>query len=83
MGRFEIKFSREAAKQYKKLPKEYKSLVEIALFRLSEGLGLDLKPVEGERDVYRIRVGKYRVLFRKFNKTVLVFRISPRGDVYK
>jgi len=33
-------------------------LVEIALFRLSEGLELDLKPVEGERDVYRIRVGK-------------------------
>lgn len=83
MGRFEINFSREAAKQYKKLPKEYKSLVEIALFRLSEGLELDLKPVEGEKDVYRIRVGKYRVLFRKFNKTVLVFRISPRGDVYK
>jgi hypothetical protein len=26
---------------------------------------------------------KYRVLFRKFNKIVLVFRISPRGDVYK
>ena len=83
MGRFEIKFSREAAKQYKKLPKEYKSLVEIALFRLSEGLELDLKPVEGEKDVYRIRVGKYRVLFIKFNKTVLAFKISPRGDVYK
>jgi mRNA-degrading endonuclease RelE of RelBE toxin-antitoxin system len=43
LGRFEIKFSREAAKQYKKLPKEYKRLVEIALFRLSEGLELDLK----------------------------------------
>jgi len=83
LGRFEINFSREAAKQYKKLPKEYKSLVEIALFRLSEGLELDLKPVEGEKNVYRIRVGKYRVLFIKFNKTVLVFRISPRGDVYK
>ena len=83
MGRFEIKFSREAAKQYKKLPKEYKSLVEIALLRLSEGLELDLKPVEGEKDVYRMRVGRYRVLFIKFNKTVLVFRISPRGDVYK
>jgi len=49
LGRFEIKFSGEAAKQYKKLPKEYKSLVEIALFRLSEGLELDLKPVEGEK----------------------------------
>jgi mRNA interferase RelE/StbE len=83
LGRFEIKFSREAAKQYKKLPKEYKSVVDIALLRLSEGLELDLKPVQGEKDVYRIRVGRYRVLFTKFNKTVLVFRISPRGDVYK
>jgi mRNA interferase RelE/StbE len=83
LGRFEVKFSREAAKQYKKLAKEYKSLVEIALFRLFEGLELDLKPIGGKKDVYRIRVGKYRVLFIKFNKTVLVFRISPRGDVYK
>jgi mRNA interferase RelE/StbE len=58
-------------------------LVDIALLRLSEGLELDLKPVQGEKDVYRIRVGRYRVLFTKFNKTVLVFRISPRGDVYK
>ena len=83
MGRFEIESSREAAKQYKKLPKEYKSLVGVALSRLSEGLGLDLKPVEGEKDVYRIRVGKYRMLFTKSDRTVLVFKISPRGDVYK
>ena len=58
-------------------------MVDIALFRLSEGLELDLKPVEGEKDAYRIRVGKYRVLFMKFNKTVLAFKISPRGGVYK
>jgi mRNA interferase RelE/StbE len=80
---FEIEFSREAAKQYKKLPKEYKNLVDIVLSRLSEGLELDLRPVEGEKDVYRIRVGKYRVLFMKFSKAVLVFKIAPRGEVYK
>jgi mRNA interferase RelE/StbE len=83
LGKFEIKFSREAAKKYKKLPREYKNLVDIVLSRLSEGLELDLRPVEGEKDVYRIRVGKYRVLFIKFDKTVLVFKIAPRGDVYK
>jgi len=83
LGRFEIKFSREAAKQYKKLPNGYKRLIEIALSRLSEGLELDLRPVEGEKDVYRIRVGKYRMLFMKFSKSVLVFRISPGGDAYK
>jgi mRNA interferase RelE/StbE len=76
LGRFEIKFSREAVKQYKKLPKEYKRLVDIAPFRLPEGLELDLKPVEGEKNVYRIRVGRYRMLLMKFNNTVLVFRVS-------
>ena len=83
MGRLEIKFSKEAAKQYRRLPKEYRSLVDIALYRLSQGLELDLKPIEGETHIYRTRVGKYRVLLRKFDKTVLVFRISTRGDVYK
>jgi mRNA interferase RelE/StbE len=83
LERFEIEFSREAARQYKKLPKEYRRLVEVVLFRLSQGSKLDLKPVQGSEDVFRIRVGRYRILFTRFNKTVLVFRISPRGDVYK
>ena len=83
MARVEVALSTEAARQYRKLPKEYKTLVDIALSRLAEGTMVDLKPVEGRRDVYRIRVGKYRVLFRRFDKTVLVFRISPRGDAYK
>jgi len=83
LGRLEVKFSKEASKQYKKLPKEYKTLVDIALYRLSENLELDLKPIEGERDVYRVRIGKYRVLLRKFDKTVLVFRVSTRRGAYK
>ena len=83
MGSFEIEFSREAARQYKRLPKEYKRLVDIAFSRLLEGLRLDLKPVQGEKDVYRIRVGRYRVLLTKLDDVILVFKISPRGDVYK
>ena len=60
MGKIEIEFSKEPAKQYKKLPKGYKRLVDIALYRLSQNLHIDLKPIKGERDIYRIRVGKYR-----------------------
>ena len=83
MGKFEVEFSREAAKQYRKLPREYKSLVDIVLHKFSERLELDLKPVKGRKDIYRVRVGRYRVLLRKFDKTVLVFKISTRGGVYK
>jgi mRNA-degrading endonuclease RelE of RelBE toxin-antitoxin system len=83
LGRFEVRLSREAGRHYNKLPKDYKRLVDIALFRLSEGLELNLRPVKGKKDVYRIRVGKYRILFVKFNESLLVFKISPKGDVYK
>jgi len=79
----EIAFSREAARQYRRLPKDYKALADIALLRLSQGLDLDLKSVQGEVDVYRIRIGKYRMLFRRFSDTAVVFRIAPRGDAYK
>ena len=83
MGRFEIEFSKKAAKQYRKLPQDYKSLLDIALKRLCDGIPTDLKPVEGEKDVYRLRVGRYRILFKRHNKTVLIAKIGTRGDIYK
>ena len=58
MGRPEIEFSREAAGQYRKLPTEYRRLIDMALRRLSEGSPLEVRPVQGRRDIYRIRVGR-------------------------
>lgn len=83
MGRFKIEFSREAARYYKRLPKDYKTLVDLALLKLSEGLPADIKPIIGEKDSFRIRVGKYRILFTVIKDTLLITRIGPRGDVYK
>lgn len=83
MGRFEIEFSKNAAKDYLKLPKDYKALIDLALSKLSEGMPLDIKPITGEENTYRIRVGKYRILLEIIEKTVLISRIRSRGDVYK
>jgi mRNA-degrading endonuclease RelE of RelBE toxin-antitoxin system len=47
----EIGFSREAARQYKRLPKGYKSLVEVGLSRLPEDVELDPKPAKGDSGV--------------------------------
>lgn len=52
MGKFKIEFSRNAAKDYKKLPKDYKALIDAALIKLSEGLPADVKPITGENNVY-------------------------------
>lgn len=83
MGKVKIEFSRNAAKDYKKLPKDYKALIDAALLKLSEGIPADVKPITGENNVYRIRIGKYRILFTMIEKTLLITRIATRGGVYK
>lgn len=85
MGRFKVEFSKGAAKDYRRLPEDYKALVDLALLKLSEGLPTDIKPITGEKDSYRIRIGKYRILFAiiKDKNAFLVTKIGPRGDVYK
>ncbi len=83
MGKYSVEFSKKATKNYARLPEDYKSLVDLALYKLSEGLPIDIKPIIGEKDIYRIRVGQYRILFTIIDNVVLISRIGPRGDVYK
>lgn len=83
MERLEIEFSKKAAKTYKKLPADYKELVDSVLKKFTDGLPIDIKPITGEENIYRIRVGKYRILCEVIGKTLLVARIRSRGDVYK
>ena len=49
MGKFKVEFSRDAAKGYRKLPKDYKALVDLALLKLSEGLPIDAKPIRARK----------------------------------
>lgn len=63
MGKFEIELSKNAAKDYKKLPADYKTLVNLTLRKLSNRIPVDIKPIIGEENTYRIRVGKGSVNF--------------------
>jgi len=81
--KYSIEFSKKAAKSYARLPEDYKTLVDLALYKLSEGLPVDIKPILGEKDIYRIRVGRYRILFTIIDNVVLISSIGPRGDIYK
>ena len=82
MERYNIELTKNALKSYKKLPKEYKTLVDLALFKLSEDLPLDIVSIKGEKNIYRIRIGKYRILFIELNNTILIINIGTRGDIY-
>lgn len=82
MAGYQIEFSKSALKNYKKLPEQYKILVNLALKKLSEDKHLDIKPIKGEKDTFRIRVGMYRILYIKIDHTLLIIKIAHRKDAY-
>jgi mRNA interferase RelE/StbE len=43
----------------------------------------DIKKMSGASGQYRLRVGKYRVLFYMAEDAVVVSKIAPRGQAYK
>jgi mRNA-degrading endonuclease RelE of RelBE toxin-antitoxin system len=62
--------------------------------RVKEGLrslesfpsvGLDFVKVAGEDNVYRVRFGKFRALFKVYEseKTIVIVKIDPRKRVYE
>jgi len=56
--------------------------------RLKQGIeGIpagDIKKLRGHTDIYRLRVGDWRIIFSySDNDTVLIERISPRGGAYR
>lgn len=84
-----IVFEKSAIKYLKGLPRPQRDLILTAIEKLThkpaEG---DIKPLSGYRDGrYRLRVGKYRVIYKYQNEydiqILCVMDIGSRGDIYK
>jgi mRNA interferase RelE/StbE len=83
LERYKIKFSKQASKDYKILPKTYKVLIDNELLKFEKGITIDIKKVLGEDNCFRIRVGKYRILIIIKEQLAIVTDIGTRGDIYK
>ena len=84
--RYRVDFSRPAAKELEALPREVQARI---ILRVTE-LGDDPRPhgvskLQGEDDLYRIRVGKYRVIYTIVDDRLIVtvVRVGDRKDVYR
>lgn len=46
---------------------------------------LDIKKLKGNTDAFRLRTGKFRIIYQILNKELVILVISAgtRGDVYK
>ena len=84
-----IFFTKTAAKELRKIrqgnPDIFRKIRESIKDLAENPFPNGYKKLKGEDDAYRIRVGSYRVLYTVKDAELLieVFRVGPRGDVYK
>ena len=86
--RYKIVFAKKAKKELQAIDIVWQVRIVKKLELLSENysfLAKSTKKLMGREENYRLRVGKYRVIFRKEKKIllILVLRIAHRRDVYR
>jgi mRNA-degrading endonuclease RelE of RelBE toxin-antitoxin system len=77
-----IQFTKKADEDYLNLPLNYRELVDRTLIKFKSGIPVDIKPVQSEKDTYRIRIGRYRLLFIKITSDIIIIKIKKRDDIY-
>jgi mRNA interferase RelE/StbE len=81
-----VEFGTKALKVLSKLEKDDKERVFKRIKERGESpFPPNSKKLKGERDVCRIRVGDFRVLYKviRENEAVLIFRVDKRSRVYR
>lgn len=55
-------------------------LKAISKLEAGDDTGLDIRPLKGYKNIYRARVGDYRILFSRDNKQFELIELSKRDD---
>jgi len=86
MTRYRIEVSATAERQIRKLPRAD----QIRVIRLIQSLSSEPRPpgcrkLTGYDDVFRVRLGRYRVLYSIEDRrlVVIVLKVGDRKDVYR
>ena len=81
---YEIIFSRRAEKFINYLSEEEKERFKKVFEKLSENpYSYPYKKIRGKTRMYRVRVGRYRVLYHIEGHTIIVIKIDTREKSYK
>ncbi len=79
---YRVELMPKAIKDLKHIPKPYAKNVLDKIQVLEGGLTGDIKKLTNFSPEYRLRVGKYRVLFEIENQAILVYRVKHRKEAY-
>ncbi|MXV95166.1 MAG: type II toxin-antitoxin system RelE/ParE family toxin [Gemmatimonadetes bacterium] len=86
MGRYEVEVSRTAEKQLRKLPRDDQERVVHRMLLLAEDPSpRGARKLTGYDDVYRVRVGRYRILYSvsQGRLVIVILKVGHRKDAYR
>jgi mRNA-degrading endonuclease RelE of RelBE toxin-antitoxin system len=68
-----------------RLPKDLRERLFLVISKIvaADLKGLDIKQLQGSENIFRCRVGKLRIIFRKGVSEYEILDLGFRGDVYK
>lgn len=77
-------FAPRARRDFRRLDRQIQRRITEALDRLvAEPPRGDIRKLSGAGDEWRLRVGDWRVRFRREGERVEVLRVQPRGRAYR
>ena len=79
-----VVISAKAEKQFFRLPRIAQIAItkKIRVFEESNEI-LDSKKLKGYKDLYRVRVGHFRIVFTKFKGGIHIVAVGHRREVYE
>ncbi|OGK08984.1 hypothetical protein A2767_02310 [Candidatus Roizmanbacteria bacterium RIFCSPHIGHO2_01_FULL_35_10] len=78
-----VTISPEAEKGLKKISKIYQITITKKIRSLINVEILNEEKLSGFKDIFRVRVGEYRIVYRKTNQEIYIVLIRHRKDVYR
>ena len=79
---YDIEFKPKAINDFKYLPQKEVNFIGRKIEDLKNNLFGDVKKLTNFTPEYRLRVGRYRVLFEVQNSKVIIYRVVHRKDAY-
>jgi len=84
--KYKVFLERKASKKLESIEQSDKDTIKNKIAKLKDGFvpELDIKKLKGYPNHYRLRVGRYRILFKLLeDRVIIVFAILPRKKAYK
>jgi mRNA interferase RelE/StbE len=84
--RYDVRYDARAAKELRKLDRSVARRIAVAVLSLGDDpRPHGARPLTGADDLWRLRVGDYRVIYtiRDRQLVVLVVRVAHRSEVYR